>query len=216
MTTPFVPRLDVLPGAQRRLWSELQAIPSDFVLYGGTAIALHVGHRQSVDFDFFAPSHFDPDTLYGSLSMLAGAQVLQKERNTLTCLVDRGGPVQLSFFGVPGLRRLSPPVVAADIGLQVASLLDLGGTKAAVVQKRAEAKDYLDLDALMQRAGLSLATMLAAGGAIYGSAFNPQITLKALCYFGDGNLGTIPEATQLRLIEAAQAVNLDALPELGS
>lgn len=216
MTESFIPRLDVLPGAQRRLWSELRALPRSFVLYGGTAIALHLGHRQSVDFDFFGRSHFDPDTLYESLSMLAGAQVLQKERNTLTCLVDRGGPVQLSFFGVPGLRRLSVPVVAADIGLQVASLLDLGGTKAAVVQKRAEAKDYMDLDALMQRGGLSLATMLAAGGAIYGSAFNPQITLKALCYFGDGNLGTIPEATRSRLIAAVRAVDLAALPTLGS
>ncbi len=49
----FNPRLDILPLSQRRLWDELGELPEEFVLYGGTAIALHLGHRQSVDFDFF-------------------------------------------------------------------------------------------------------------------------------------------------------------------
>jgi len=46
--------LDILPPAQRKIWDALSALPSEFVLYGGTAIALQLGHRQSVDFDFFA------------------------------------------------------------------------------------------------------------------------------------------------------------------
>jgi hypothetical protein len=49
----FSPRTDILPAAQLRLWRELSAVPDEFVLYGGTAIALHLGHRTSVDF-FFA------------------------------------------------------------------------------------------------------------------------------------------------------------------
>lgn len=49
----FTPRLDILPPAQRSLWPHLAQVPGHFVLYGGTAIALHLGHRQSVDFDFF-------------------------------------------------------------------------------------------------------------------------------------------------------------------
>ena len=44
----FVPRLDVLPEAQRRLWGELSAVPKEFTLYGGTALALHLGHRKLV------------------------------------------------------------------------------------------------------------------------------------------------------------------------
>jgi hypothetical protein len=47
----FTPNLGALPAAQRRLWPELTAIPGHFVLYGGTPIALRLGHRQSVDFD---------------------------------------------------------------------------------------------------------------------------------------------------------------------
>jgi hypothetical protein len=53
---------------------------------------------------------------------------------------------------------------------------------------------------------------LASARAIYGSQFNPQVTLKALCYFEDGNVATLPEATKARLLRAATAVDLDALP----
>jgi hypothetical protein len=63
MPATFEPRLDVLPVSQRRLWPELDAVPSDFVLYGGTGLALQLGHRVSEDFDFFSSSGFDPDRL---------------------------------------------------------------------------------------------------------------------------------------------------------
>ena len=58
--------------------------------------------------------------------------------------------MKVSFFGVPNLPRLAPPQVAKDNGLQVASLIDLAGTKASVLQMRAEARDYVDIDALMR------------------------------------------------------------------
>src|SRR5205085_7929658 len=50
----FAARLDILPAPQRTLWSELVALPRHFVLYGGTALALRLGLRVSVDFDFFS------------------------------------------------------------------------------------------------------------------------------------------------------------------
>jgi hypothetical protein len=50
----FHPHLEILSSAQMRLWRELSGVPIGFVLYGGTALALHLGHRTSVDFDFFA------------------------------------------------------------------------------------------------------------------------------------------------------------------
>jgi Nucleotidyl transferase AbiEii toxin, Type IV TA system len=61
MSNVFNPRLDILPDVQQRLWPELAQTPDNFTLYGGTAIALRLGHRQSVDFDFFAlTSSFEP------------------------------------------------------------------------------------------------------------------------------------------------------------
>ena len=97
--------------------------------------------------------------------------------------------------------------------LKVASLIDLAGTKASVVQVRAEARDYIDIDALMS-AGIDLPTALAAGQAIYGRQFNPELTLKALSYFDDGSLRQLPEPLKGRLAKAARVVDLDRLPEL--
>src|SRR4249920_2844285 len=97
----FNPKFHTLAAPQRTLWSELSEVPGEFVLYRGTAIALHLGHRESVDFDFFGDCEFNPFELYARIPFLAGAQVLQQERNTLTCSVERSGPVKVSFFGLP-------------------------------------------------------------------------------------------------------------------
>src|SRR6266545_2944544 len=121
----FAPRLDILPGPQRALWAELIQVPPQFVLYGGTAIALRLGHRESADFDFFANDSFDPDLLPASVPFMSGAQIVQKGPNTLTGIVERDGPVQVSFFGLPRLHRLSEPDIAPDNALRVASLIDL-------------------------------------------------------------------------------------------
>lgn len=212
MIQDFVPRLDILPLPQRRLWDELVAVPREFVLYGGTAIALQLGHRQSVDFDFFSNRPLDPTKLVPAIPFLAAATVTQREPNTFSCLVDRGGPVKLSFFGLPRIPRLLPPLIAPDNGLQAASLLDLAGTKASVVQMRAEAKDYLDIDAVLTDGRIDLPTALASARAIYGESFNPLATLKALAYFDDGNVRRLPQAVKDRLVQAASAVDLDRLP----
>src|SRR5512132_3735916 len=111
MSVAFHPHLEILPPAQRRLWDELAPLCSDFVLYGGTAVTLHLGHRASLDFDFFGSGGFDPDRLYRLLPFLHGAEVLQKAPDTLTCLVDRSGEVRISFFGVPGLEQVREPLV---------------------------------------------------------------------------------------------------------
>jgi len=210
----FSPRLDILPPPQRQLWDELFVIPSQFVLYGGTAVALHLGHRYSVDFDFFGNLPLDPSQLTLSLPLLSAATITQREPNTLSCTLDRGGVVKLSFFGLPGLPRLEPPLIAPDNGLQIASLLDLAGMKASVVQMRAEAKDYIDIDAILTDGRVTLPLALSAGKAIYGAAFDPQIALKSLSYFEDGTVKRISQAMRKRLVDAVRAVDLDELPEI--
>jgi hypothetical protein len=209
----FTPKLAVLAAPQHRLWDELRYVPDGFTLYGGTAIALHLGHRNSVDFDFFGAKAFNPAALYAATSFLHDAKIVQQEKNTLTCLVDRGGPVKVSFFGLPHMTGIEAPVVAADNQLKVAALIDLAGTKAAVVQQRSEAKDYIDLDAII-RAGINLPTALAAAKLIYGPSFNPLITLKALSYFDDGDLRLVPDDAKTRLVSAVAATDLSRLPAL--
>ncbi len=132
-----------------------------------------------MDFDFFSNRSFDPDELVEAIPYLKGAERVLVAPKTLKCRVERGGPVLLSFFGGLGLGQAAPRELVQGRVLYAASLLDLAGTKIAVVQKRAEAKDYLDIDALIQH-GIDLPMALAAGQIIYGRSFNPMITLKAL------------------------------------
>ena len=206
------PRVDMLPPAQQRLWTELGGTPGDFVLYGGTALALRLGHRQSEDFDFFSSAPVDSTRLLREVPYLGGAEVLQRSPDTLTCLVDRGGPVRVSFFGGLTLRRVADPEKVATPAVAIAALLDLAATKAEVVQARAAAKDYLDLDALVQRGGVPLSDALGAAVAVFGPAFNPLSTVKALCFFGDGDLATLSHDVRRRLRVGASAVDLDRLP----
>lgn len=208
--------LDLLSPAQRRLWDELGDVPPQFTLYGGTAIALYLGHRKSIDFDFFGSESFDPQRLYAAVPFLKGAKIVQQAPNTLTCLVDRDGNVQVSFFGVPNMVVLREPLQFPDNGIRIASLIDLAGMKAAVVQQRAEAKDYLDLHALINQEAVDLPMALAAANRIYSDSFQSQLTLKALTYFGDGDLHTLPDSVRLGLVESVRAVDLNRLPNPGN
>ena len=107
-----------------------------------------------------------------------------------------------------------PVVARADVfqlsGDEVSALFDKA--KASVVQVRAEAKDYIDIDALLTHTAIDLATALSAARAIYGTQFNPQSTLKALCYFDEGNLRHLPQPVRDRLVKAACEVDLARLP----
>jgi hypothetical protein len=207
----FQPRLDMLPPPQQTLWRELDATPEHFTLYGGTALALRLGHRQSLDFDFFSRLPFDPAALAREIPYLAGAEQVQVVSHTLTCRVERGGPVLISFFGNLGLGEIAPREIAEGSKVNVASLLDVAGTKALTVQQRAQARDYVDIDALIAH-GVDLPQVLAAGTAVFGRSFNTLLTLRALSYFDD--VPALPGGVRERLRRAVRAVDPANLPVL--
>ncbi len=206
----FNPRQEMLPAAQVALWPALWPFASmGYVLYGGTALALRLGHRESVDFDFFAADPLDKSRLLGT-EAAQGARVLQNSSDTLTLEVARaGGTVKLSFFGdlVPTrIRgRVGEPERTDDGVLLAASIDDLFATKVKVVLDRAEAKDYLDIVALI-RSGAALDRALGAAETIYGSGYQPSESIKALAYFGDGDLDTLRPDERMLLTTAAAAV----------
>lgn len=204
-------RLEVLPEAQRQLWSELGQFRDEFVLYGGTAIVLQLGHRESLDFDFFASRSFQPGTLKLKFRLLQACEVLQSAPDTLTVLKQTSsGNVKLSFFGGLGLARVRPPVASVANGVRVASLLDLAGTKIKVIQDRAELKDYLDISALLDN-GIDLGDAVRAAMTIYGTEFNPMPSLKALTYFEDGDVRGLGVAVRKRLELAVTKLRIDGL-----
>ncbi|MDX2087826.1 MAG: nucleotidyl transferase AbiEii/AbiGii toxin family protein [Kofleriaceae bacterium] len=205
------PHLDKLPPAQRALWAELATVPPAFVLYGGTALALRLGHRESADFDFFSDEPLDHAALEAAVPFLAAATTLQQAPNTRTVLVRRSDrEIKLSWFGGLGFGRVGAPELTDDGVLRVASLLDLAGTTLKALLQRVEAKDYLDVDAVLG-AGVPIQDILGAARALFGTAFNPIVARKALSYFEGGDLGSLPPGVRARLVEAAVA-DVEASP----
>jgi hypothetical protein len=209
------PRFDVLPAPQRALWPKIECIPRGFVLYGGTAIALRLGHRASVDFDFFSHDPLDHQALERGIPWLREAESLQEEANAKTVLVRAGdGTVKVSFFGEIAFGRVGEPALTEDGVLRVASLLDLAGTKVKALLQRVEAKDYIDMAALLG-AGLPFEEILGAARSLFGPAFNPLIAQKTLAYFEGGDLVSLPEPTKRLLVaHATRDIEIRPLPKL--
>jgi hypothetical protein len=179
-------------------------------MYGGTAISLQLGHRRSIDFDFFHDQPLQKELIRASLPFMERATVLQDALDTLTVLapVDRsrrGGGVKVSFFGGIVSGRVGDPLLTRDGVLEVAALDDLMAHKLRVILLRPEMKDYQDIAAML-RAGRSLARGLAAARAMFGKSFQPAAALKAAVYFEDGDLAALPRADRETLIAAARDV----------
>ena len=102
--------MDVLPPGQQCLWPLLQpALNLGFTLYGGTAIALRLGHRQSVDFDFFSDQPLDRQAIGAAMPFVLQSTTLQDQGNSWVVLAPASASpaeaeqVKVSFFGTIGL-----------------------------------------------------------------------------------------------------------------
>jgi hypothetical protein len=199
------PRLEVLPAAQQEIWDQLRPAPGlSFVLYGGTAVALHLGHRRSVDFDFFCARPLDKRRIREAFAFCDRAAVVQDNPDTLVVLAPMpSDPVKVSFFGPIGFGRVNDPLRTRDGALLVASREDLLATKLKATLDRAEARDYRDIAALL-RAGESLPRGLGAFRSMFRS--EPAEVLRALGYFADGDLGTLSADDRAALIAARDGV----------
>jgi len=210
----FAPKMGILPEAQKKIWPELARAKSlGFVLYGGTAIALRLGHRQSIDFDFFTDKPLDKTCIEAAFPFLATSTVLQDSTNTFEVLVpygdNRARYVKVSFFGMIDVGRVGEPELTNDDVLQVASLDDLMAMKVKVLLQRVEVKDYRDIAAMI-RAGVSLSKGLAAAQAMWPARFQPSESLKALVYFEGGDLHELTLEEKESLVDAVS--NVDDLP----
>lgn len=181
---------EVLAEAQRRV---LRAVgprlsAAGFYLVGGTAVAIHLGHRRSVDLDWFRPDPIeDPLALAGELSIAGPSwQVEGLAPGTLHARVHDVA-VSLLRYTYP---LLAPLLAWPEYGCGMASLEDLGCMKLAAIAQRGAKKDFFDLHALL-RAGHTLPQLLQAFARKYASA-DPAPVLVGLCYFDDADLDPDP------------------------
>lgn len=168
---------DCLPSDLRSVWPRLaEAVAgTGGALFGGTALAVHLRHRQSFDLDYLTPGPFDTDQVSARLAAGGPIRVLRNEqREALHAVVDG---VLVEVFKVPergynpGHVRSLAHVTPVD-GLAVASLPDLLASKLDVLLYRSKLRDYIDLAAIDQQSQYSLEDGLLFHIGRYGATPN--------------------------------------------
>ena len=152
---------------------------SSFYLGGGTAVALRLGHRRSVDLDFFAPSPIDTLQLRQNLSSCGSFELDEEGPGTLHGIFNQ---VKVSFLEYD--YPLLDPRVPYE-GIAMAGLKDLACMKLDAIASRGKKRDFIDVYAIAQT-GPFLGEMLEWFEKKYGSIqYNSLHLLKSLTYFED-------------------------------
>ncbi|MBI3261331.1 nucleotidyl transferase AbiEii/AbiGii toxin family protein [Candidatus Berkelbacteria bacterium] len=172
---------EILSDRQANLLPLIQTFSNQFGLVGGTAIALHIGHRQSIDFDLFATSEFDAQTVRQQIIARNTIDaVLRDSLGEYTIVVDG---VKCTFFHYPF------PVVFSeqfDDVIKLPNLVTLAALKAYALGRRSTWKDYVDLFFIFQQHPLG--EVVTQAKQLFGNEFNEKLFRSQLTYYADLDL----------------------------
>jgi len=163
-----------------------KAFKNDFYLAGGTGLALQLGYRDSIDFDFFSKKEFKTDKLFLQIKKVFKEYKIVKiieDQNTLTIMVDK--TVKISFFGYP--YKLIDELIDQPY-LKIASIRDIACMKISAIVSRATNKDYIDLYFIFKK--LSLKKILKDLVKKFPD-LDANLALKSLVHFDDIIMGDI-------------------------
>jgi hypothetical protein len=152
-----------------------------FILAGGTSLALHLGHRVSVDLDFFSEKEVLPDLLVGELRTAhLDPEVMQLSPGTLSVMMEGA---RVSFLQYP-YRFVDAPQPYE--GLRVASVLDVAAMNLVAIAQRSARRDFVDLYVILQQTPFR--SVAARAVQRYGAAFiEPVVIGKGLTWFEDAD-----------------------------
>jgi predicted nucleotidyltransferase component of viral defense system len=151
-----------------------------FYLAGGTALALYIGHRDSIDFDFFTLDSFDTEQLLQEILQVFSGHavvVVQREHNTLGLIIDSS--IKVSYMTYPYV--LLEPLTQTEY-FPLASISDIACMKLSAITSRSVLKDYVDLYYILQTRSIDQLFICMAQKM---SALDANVVLKALVYFDD-------------------------------
>jgi hypothetical protein len=178
--------LNILNEQQRTLLPCLAEVAADkFYLAGGTALALQLGHRLSVDFDWFTPTVGNCEELLSKIKRLCGdgePRVLSMSHETLHLQI-RG--VQVSFLGYD-YPLLQPLVPWLDFGCALADIRDIACMKLSAITGRGARKDFIDLHQIILN-HYDLRTCLSFFQQKYRQHDIGHV-VRSLTYFADADL----------------------------
>ena len=170
---------EILTLEQLELTPLLKKFSKDFYLVGGTAIAFHIGHRRSIDFDLFTAKEFNNITIRKKLPKgIKIERVFKDETGNYTISING---VRCTFFHYPFLIHISKSLNDA---IKLPNLLTLAAMKAYALGRRAKWKDYVDLYFIMKDY-YTLGHIVEKAKRVFGNEFNEKIFRAQLAYFKD-------------------------------
>ena len=172
---------EILTTTQVDLLPLVKKFSKDFFLVGGTAVALHLGHRRSIDFDLFSFSAFNNLSVKGRIARKAMIEnIFVNRKGELT--MDVVG-VRMTFFEYPFQIPLTHRF--GDI-VRMPDLLTLAAMKAHALGQRAKWKDYVDLYFVIKKHH-GVENIMRKAKQIFANEFNEKIFRAQLAYFQDIN-----------------------------
>lgn len=179
---------EVINAETKRVLEALSKIEEwpNFYLAGGTALALQLGHRRSIDLDWFSSESFSVSQLKKDLSSLGILKVESEDEKTLNCFLD---DIKLSFFFYP--YQLLFSLIDFE-NIKLADERDTACMKIDAISSRGTKKDFVDLYFLLQK--YSLANLLDLFDKKYADIqYNRLHILKSLVYFDEAEAEPIPK-----------------------
>ena len=144
MSGETVIHTDVLSEGQKRVLPQLAKalVNTDFYLAGGTGLALQVGHRSSIDFDWFIPKLGDPEALFRLLKSMGIVFEIQSIGFETVYLTIEN--IQMSFIGYD-YPLLQAKIRWSEPGIHIAGIDDIACMKLSAIASRGYRKDFVDL-----------------------------------------------------------------------
>lgn len=172
---------EILSPEQIKLLPLIKKFSVDFGLVGGTAIALHIGHRESIDFDLFSYEEFKSVNIKRRVERMMPLHNVLVNRSSEFTFMLRG--VKMTFFQFPFKLKYEERL---DDVISIPSLLTLAAMKAFALGQRSKWKDYVDLYFIF-RDHYSLDEVIRKADKLFGNNFNGKIFRTQLSYFDDIN-----------------------------
>lgn len=172
---------NILDKKRKEILPLLKEFKNDFYLAGGTGLALQIGHRDSIDFDFFTKNDIDTEKLFQKIKKIFEnyqIQKIQDEKNTLTVIINND--IKLSFFTYD--YKILDDFIE-DENLKIASIKDIAAMKISAIMSRSTEKDYIDLYFIFQNNSLN--DVLFWTQEKFNNTLSEPLILKSLVYFDD-------------------------------
>lgn len=174
--------IEILDKDKIEVFEQLRAFRKERYLVGGTALALQLGHRKSVDFDLFTNVKISLQDREKAVKVFGGnLHFTADNQNQLTFLTAK--QVKVTFAYTPN-RPLHELIANKSLPLPLLSVADIASDKAFTIGRRAAYRDYVDLYFIL-KSGLRLERIIKEAAKRYGAMFEEKLFLEQLEFMGD-------------------------------